>query len=555
MIPNQKRILEFFKTKTLLLMFCFIFALPVRSEATPTHEASPAPSVEFYQVDPRFEPSTPLNQKNTPTCYGHTATFALQYLLNSESHSTESPQTEISVIDVLGRGNDLEFRDGGSGFKILHRLKNQEVWTRTDLDLEHVWDFKKAWLKNWADHPNTPSHLLLKKALPESLKSQIPHWQSLKQSANLPVNPIQFPYRFIEAAFQPKKIKLPSFNLHVFDPHSPDLRQLMPEGREGAKKEETLISAVELWFKSQGNSAVPMNLGMCVGAGITDDYCENVHSFSIVGVLKECSLNSECSHSWRLRTTWGGEGEGWFDATEVARRALISKSEFYYSAPCRADADSEHEGCTDEILGFSLGGGPQNQSSSHQSSPFLSAHFASHPLHYSIQAGDETLFIKYTSKLKELGTLDDEVRKASKNGKTLGHFAVEHRAQVVLRWLAQNYPEILKQDGETIGNSAFWATAVGNYRAIKELMDLLPELFMTRDDFGLLPSDTRISEPVELAVEIFRLNLQYTDLKRGGKLTPLGELLKYNKDTVLKVRASMAHKPRGFLDWLFGRRS
>ncbi len=554
--------LKFFFLISLLLFTSTTYGAPV-GPLTPAEVKMDAFRAETFEIDPRFEPRDSLYQLDTPTCFGHSATFNLQYLINSQSggastslstdetSSAEQTPVNLSVIDVIARGSDLEFPDQGTPSTLLHRLKGQTLWQERDLEIDEIWKFKTAFLN---EKPANTKKIKSKKyiarliegTLPASLKSSFPEWKThLKVFLNSPEAQLQdlshfyrIPYLYLNSLVKAETITLPHYNLHVFDTSSDDLIHLsqdipqndgltphQKQNESGSpvslslktsdleSREETLIPAVHKWFQSRQNHAVPLTFSFCTSEHTTSPECGELHAANLVGSSKECDGDGRCSYFWRIRNSTVSSEEGWFQAKPLAKATLKRKTEMSYLVPCSDLPSQTMETCSSGILGFTLAHSP------------LPPFFASNPLHNLAHAGDATAFLEQVDQLKALGTLENELAKTSDFEKSLTHRAVEGQSKEILRWLKTHAPDVLKKSSSIIGNSAHYAVFRNQPDTIRALFEHEPALFLTSDRHGLFPSDyAAIQGNLEALIELHSLDPKLLSTRNGRGASPLETL-------------------------------
>jgi hypothetical protein len=419
-----------------------------------------------------------------------------------------------------------------------------------DLDLEAVWKFNQDFLSTYLDHPEQSVSTIISQTLPSTLKVQLPHWREVLATQELTDsligNEFQAPYRFLNAAIQAKRVKLPAYNLHVFDPNSASLRDLFPDLPRDTSKEDLLIATLRAWFTSHGSRVVPLALNFCTHTLTTASEMCDPHSINVVAMHTECATDGTCSDIFKTRNSWGTDTEGWFEAKPLARSILDAQTQITYLEPCRNADDitvsrNDTEVCAPEILGLHFG--PENTVPAHLSSQ---KYLASHPLHYLAMSRDENQFFKQVDQLQTEGKLTPELYKTLAYGKTLGHLAVEDRALRIIQWLSANYRGLLEQNLDRVGNAAHFAVFLGHAPTIRTLMTEMPELYRTPDRQGWLPADIaadRANKPVLL--ELFKLQPALLTLKNSRDETPLSRLKRMHRPDYDRIRTIV--KPRPWL--------
>ena len=492
------------------------------SEWIPSEFSPSSILTETQGINPLFEPTEILDQGYTPTCYGQSAQFLLQYLFNSSHLGSH----QISVIDVLGRGSDERFLNGGSTFALLHRLKNQSVWVDLSLKIEDVWNFNSEWISSCANSDDSTFHEKLNESLPRAIRALSPDWKSKIPSQSFGDSPLSVPYLFLSQAIQPASVHLPLYNVHVFDPKSRELpcrAQSAKTGEpsssdESRPQEEILIQAIALWFQAWPEHPSPISFSY------EKDDESPIHAATLVGVRKLCRDHEPCVDEWRIRNSWGGADEGWFQAKPIAAEILKAAREMTYLTPCLDEAPAEstqQEVCSPEILGFSLGPWTErSQSSQYQ---------ASFPFHYLLIAKDQAQFLnkvqrkgpqgnllKPGSDLKPDQDLFRELSRALGSDKTLAHLAIEHKNSDVLEWIFKQAPALLRQNGENIGNAAHYAVFRKDRVEISKLLERAPDLFLMEDGFGLYPAQVAaLTSDLSILEEIYRSNPKFLKTKNS----------------------------------------
>ncbi len=498
-----------------------------------------------YAVDPRFEPVESLDQEDTPTCFAHSARFLLQYLVNSQSLSSSATAPSLAVLDVLGQGSEFELTHQGSPFKLLQRLKNHSLWVNQDLDIQAVWQFNQDYFKTYLNHPEKPLPEIVAQTLPLALQEQLPHWQEVLAARGLSQegeddlfqDAFKVPYRFLNAVVSAARVRLPAYNLHVFDPNSASLRDLSPDLPPSTPQEDVLIAILRTWFRSHGHQAVPLSISFCSNPRQGSGAC-GLHAINLVEMRTQCEMDGTCADAFRIRNSWGVYSEGWVEAQPLARAILDAQIPIAYLEPCHSAAQdsvraADTEVCALEILGLHFG--TQNPTPTGASSH---KYLASHPLHYLAMSRDEEQFFQQANQLKTEGRLTSELNKKLAHGKTLGHLAVEDRSLKILEWLAANHPDVLKQDGDGIGNSAHLAVFLGHFGTIRTLMSSLPEIYTTQDSEGFYPADLAASSGNEpLLLELFKFNPILLTIKNARNESPLDSLKRQNRLAYRRVKA------------------
>ncbi len=498
--------------------FLSLFGAPVvRAQALVPSCSDPSGLVEKYEIDPRFEPRQSFDQKTTPTCFAQSSTFLLQYLVNSHGDwlgQSAARTPDLSVVDVIAQANQNNFLDGGTSFEVLHRLRNHRIAVDQGLDIEAVWEFNSEFLLQSIFQFQERPQWLIRESLPEKLKELIPEWE--KKVAAFPgVESLdQTPYQFLDFAMEPERVSLPPFNLHVFDPSSESLKVFVGDLSED--QETIFLKAIHKWFQTSGSSVVPLEATYCEVYNDSEQACEGLHSITLVGLRTHCDLEGHCSDSWRVRGSWGGEKDGWFEALPLARAILAGHASLSYIQPCWDSKRSERrrtgESCLPQILGLTLDRGNR--------------YSASHPLHYLASAHDEDLFFELIEQLRVSGQLDTEIKKRVEFSKTLGHVAVSSQSNRILTWIAKNYPEVLWGLSENNSSAAHLAVSSGSLDAVKILWEWVPGLFNVKDQGGFLPSDwAALKVNLVLLENLHKLNPKLIVTKNGLGWTPL-ELLK-----------------------------
>ena len=280
---------------------------------------------------------------------------------------TSDECTQLSAIDVTAQGSEFEFKEsGGRPSVVLDQMRNRSVWVDTDLDIESVWQFSSDFIGARYDHPEKSLDEIIRNTLPSELKKQLPEWEKTAQTQPFGEYVIEGPYRFLDAALQPRRVTLPTYNLHVFDPSSSELRKFRERGEVVAPFNEgndsikvaDLIRVLRHWFRSQGDSAVPLTFGYCEILNPVSESCDQMHSLVLVGVGTLCDSQGICKDVWKIRGSSGGQGEGWFDAERLAYAVFRGETAFTYLQPCRNEGDlvgGAMEACSPEILGLNFG--------------------------------------------------------------------------------------------------------------------------------------------------------------------------------------------------------
>ncbi len=503
---------------------------------------------EIHEVDGLFEPQTSLNQYNTPTCYAHSAAFLLQYFYNAQSFASGNALTrfdssnnfvslpQISVIDVLIRGENFEFsQGGGTPFILLHRIKSHSLRVNVDLDLESIWQFQLDFLGQFEKNRRKNIYQVIEKTLSPELKQKLPRWKTAALSMNLEMNPEhhdhtprQIPYRFLDQALQAKKVQLPPYNLHVFDPKSKELLSLFtPENTPATQtlsQDEILIHSLKVWFRSYAGHAPPLAFQYCHEFDETSQQCRGLHAVNLVGVLTQCHESGSCSDAWHIRGSWGGAHEGWFEAKPLAQAILAAQSSITYIQPCTPVPSSlqvnlserSTETCSSKILGIQLG------NESYPSRKLDSESLASHPLHFATMAGDESLFFSALEQIHDPDQLQTELEKRLDYSKTLAHLAVQSQSTEILKWIAQRHPQLLQDTAGHLGNPAHLASYLDHRDALHTLMDLAPGLFHTQDPSGFYPADLAAGQAhTELLLRLHERDPQILITQNSAGLTPL----------------------------------
>jgi hypothetical protein len=505
---------------------------------------------ETHEIDPHFEPAEILNQGDTPTCYGQSAQFLLQYLFNSSQLGSH----QISVIDVLGRGSDQRFLSGGDAFALLHRLKKQSVWVDLPLTIEEVWNFNSEWNSSCATSGDSTLDEKLYESLPRAIRALAPDWKAKIHSRSLGDSPFTVPYLFLSQAIQPASVQLPLYNVHVFDPKSRELptrglpaqTSAQNSSDESRSQEEALIQAIALWFQAWPNHPSPMSFSY------EKDDESPIHAATLVGVRKRCADREPCVDEWRIRNSWGGDDEGWFEAKPIAEGILKTAREMTYLTPCLDGPQAENtqqEVCSTEILGFSLG--PWTEKS--QSSPYQ----ASFPFHYLLIAKDQIQFLKKVQKEGPQGTplnpstdlkvdhnLFLELSRTLGSDKTLAYLAIEHKNSEVLEWIFNQAPVLLKQKGVKIGNAAHSAVSRNARGEISKLLEKAPDLFLMEDSFGFYPAQiAALNSDLSILEELYRSNPKFLKTKNSHQKSTFDLLKKIDRATYRKLKELLPKKP------------
>lgn len=463
--------------------------VPVKISVTGRHSADQR--VDQVEIDHSFEPKFHFDQRDTPTCFAHSATFLLQYLLNSQGLCGDAPR--ISVIDILAKSHQFRLPSEGQVYVILNKIRGQSVRVEGDFDLSSFWLWKTATSPTSVD---VASHLDL--LLPEN------------------------------------RVELPQYNLHVVDPSSPDLVHILKQwtGSAPAGKEQILVQFVRNWFLQNRMHPVPLSVSYCEPDGDGIESCSIPHSINLVGVRIECNSHSECQDAWRVRGSWGGQQEGWFDARPLARAILMTHLPLTYIKPCAGAA------CSPGILGLSLESGNSG--------------WATHPLHYLALSQSEDLFFEELKRFDTPEKLKEAVTQKIENSKTLGLMAVVGEATRVITWLAKNYPGILYEEVGVLGNVAHYATNYGYLNSVKALLISLPEIFEKSEKNGFNPADHAALKPdLEMLRLIYKKRPKLLKKKNQFKITPMRNLKMGNPEAYDQFKSSISKWDRmlRFFGW------
>ncbi len=500
---------------------------------------------EVYEINPLYEPTESFDQESTPTCFAHVATFALQFLLNSQTR-VGSSSSSISAIDVLGQGSLHTFPEEGTAFSLLHHLKGRSIWKVPRFSIDDVWEFKSKLVEFFKLKPKTSVSELISKSLPLNIKRVHEDWKQrlsafsghYKSLSDPKLAIHQISYSYLNQLITDERVPLPQYNLHVFDPSSSDLKAILPS--EVLSAEEAMIFIIRAWFKSYGSNAFPLEVGYCEEVDEHSGGCNfgSLHAVNLVGVGHSCDDSGNCSDSWRIRNSNGIGEEGWFEALPLARAILMAKTSVSYIFPCREETHSvwagrdsgelaplvnRDEACSTGILGLQFG--PERDAQLESAlAKSLAPYRAAYPLHSLVLAGDESEFFKAVTRLEATGDLASHLRRTDERGRPLGHVAVKSNSLRILEWLSAQAPETLRMMNGLgcAGNSAHQAAALGRTQAAKTLLAKHSELFAMKNPCGDRPLDfAAFLGNQELLYEVSLVQPELLKLPSADGRTPL----------------------------------
>jgi hypothetical protein len=248
------------------------------------------------------------------------------------------------------------------------------------------------------------------------------------------------------------------YNVHVFDPHSPQLNS------HEQSQNEALVDAVNMLFAFwPNNQPFPIVIDYCDSFNAANQECDEVHAVTVTGVRLNCSPEFGCISEWYIHNSWGPEHSRWMDALEMAEKILQAKQEIVYIAPCQSEGPSNTmEVCSPEILGYD----PEHTSKQ--------KFRASLPLHFAVMTQDEDLFFHTWDQIKDSSEL--RKRTSSISRLTLAHLALQRNKPNIFDWVIRTAPDLLEVNFPVIGSLLLYAVNIYSVWGVSKIVTLAPDL-------------------------------------------------------------------------------
>jgi hypothetical protein len=247
-----------------------------------------------------------------------------------------------------------------------------------------------------------------------------------------------------------------SYNIHVFDPHSPQLNS------DKQPQNEALVDSVDMLFAFwPNNQPFPIVIDYCDSFNTDRQKCVEMHAVTVTGVRLHCSAEFGCISQWYIHNSWGPEYSYWVDALEMADKILQAKRDITYIAPCQSESASDSmEVCTPEILGYD----PE-----HNSKPKFRA---SLPLHFAVMTQDDDLFFHTWDQIKDPA----ELRKRTTPNQTLAHLALQFNRPTIFDWVIKAAPDLLEINFPLFGSLLMYAVHSHSVWGVSKIVTLAPDL-------------------------------------------------------------------------------
>lgn len=401
-------------------------------------ERSDCSATDEIHIDPKYALRESLNQKSTGTCYAHTAYFLAQYLyeVDQKLHQKNENPERLSLVDFTGIGCGGKFMDEGYPYTVLHHLKNQSVHVNQDFSIEDAFHYSD-WIHAQGVVNTADSCKKLKETFSLSQEDLVDDVENIVTQI-LAQDKKKAAHSILSAAVNRKhpKVTLPPYNIEIFE--STDELRVQEQMRKLLKP-------------NPANSvSYPVGLDFCPHER-DDGNCDGYHLVVVTGARKLCcgEKKQDCFEEWNVRNSYGGEKDGWFQASELSRSSVKYKRELTTIRPCKNSSSdpSDPHACHPEILG-------------------------QYPIHYLAKANDPKLI----HQLFQSGKYRGEVNRANGKGWTPLHDAARMGHSDVIHELISagaNKNQVIPGEGE---GALSLASSHGHLDVVNQLISLRADL-------------------------------------------------------------------------------
>lgn len=503
------------------LLFTLLAAFSIQSaQAKNYYEPSHLPQClnpsfeNERQIDPRFAPPGPRDQKNTDTCFGYAATYLIQYLLN-----TSLPKRfHASILHMILQGcNHSIPMWGGQSYDLLHNLKGAHVPEASGLDIQKVTEFESKYKLKNLDDPGTQDACIadMREMFPKQsidfLRSILPELSQVQKA-----DPGRLTSKMIEKNTVEMKTQIPEYDVHVFEMTKPYTYQ-NPEP-EAKTRVLTEIKNALLPMPPK-NISFPIIFNFCPEDG--PNGCYGLHSVVVTGVRTLCcdhphTFQRFCTDEYEIKNSYNGIHEGWHNADPLNESFLKYSQKLTRITPC------EVNDCSPMILG-------------------------PNPISYLASSGD---LDQLKHKIEKLPNFD--IQKPDARGLTLLHYAVFRKYNTgVLEYLLNKGIDINAPTTNGQDSPLHIAAEFSDAKTIRFLIEKKARIYAA-NAAGLLPIHSAAKNGnTEAVLEFIKNNVPYGTLdahrntpliyaSRSGKLETVQTLMELQNPKQREEQANLA---------------